>query len=119
MEVLQAMDLGDRLVVQSFDVRAREYLHSKYPDVNLSYLTDDKQKEIADILSNLSFTPRWWSPNYKVVTPQNVAYCHALGIRVVPWTVDEEKDIRRMADCRVDAVISNYPDRLVQVFREP
>ena len=119
MEVLQAMDLGDRLVVQSFDVRALEYLHSKYPDVNLSYLTDDKQKEIADILSNLSFTPRWWSPNYKVVTSQNVAYCHALGIRVVPWTVDEEKDIRRMADCRVDAVISNYPDRLVQVFREP
>ncbi len=118
MELLMSMNLGDRLVVQSFDVRALEYVHSKYPEVNLSYLTGDKEKEIADILSNLSFKPCWWSPNYKVVTHQNVAYCHALGIRVVPWTVDEEKDILRMADCRVDAIISNYPDRLVKLFRE-
>ena len=117
MEVLLAMNLGDRLVVQCFDVRSLEYLHAKYPEVNLSYLTNRDEKDIASILSNLSFKPRWWSPHYKVVTQANVAYCHALGIRVVPWTVDEEKDILRMADCRVDAVISNYPDRLIKVFR--
>jgi len=117
MEVLLPMDLGDRLVVQSFDTRALEYVHSKYPEVNLSYLTGEKEKEIADILSNLSFTPRWWSPHHSAVTRQNVAYCHALGIRVVPWTVDKEEDIRRMADCKVDAIISNYPDRLVNLFR--
>ena len=117
MEVLLAKGLGDRLVVQTFDVRALEYLHQKYPQVELSYLTED-ETEIAQILSQISFTPRWWSPNHEVVTRENVAYCHALGIKVVPWTVDKEDDIARMVECGADAIISNYPDRLIQVVRQ-
>ena len=117
MPVLLSKNLGDRLVVQCFDVRALEYLHANYPDVNLSYLTDEDEKEISAILANLSFTPRWWSPHFSVVTRENVAYCHALGIKVVPWTVDNPEDIRRIADTGADAIISNYPDRLIAVLR--
>ena len=115
--LLQSKGLGDRLVVQSFDVRALEYIHEHYPEIQLSYLTDEDEKDIAAILSNLSFTPRWWSPHFSVVTKQNVAYCHAMGIKVVPWTVDEPKDIRRMVSCGADAIISNYPDRLITEVR--
>lgn len=115
--LLLSKGLGDRLVVQSFDVRALEYIHAHYPEVELSYLTDEKQPDIAAILQQLSFRPRWWSPHYSVVTRHNVAYCHALGIRVVPWTVDDPDEIARMASCGADAVISNYPDRLLEVLR--
>ena len=118
MDVLLAMNLGDRLTVQSFDTRALEYIHAKYPQVALSYLTVERDKEISDILSNLSFMPKWWSPHYSVVTSQNVAYCHALGIKVVPWTVDNTEDITHMVKCGVDAIISNYPDLLVAICRE-
>ena len=117
MELLLSKHLGDRLVVQTFDVRALEYIHAKYPQVELSYLTED-ETEIAAILSQISFTPRWWSPNHEVITRENVAYCHALGIKVVPWTVDKEDDIARMVSCGVDAIISNYPDRLIKLVRK-
>ena len=117
LPLLISKNLGDRLVVQCFDRRALEYMHQKYPEVKLSYLTDEDEKEISAILSNLSFQPEWWSPHFSVVTKENVAYCHALGIKVVPWTVDEVEDIRRIADCGVDAIISNYPDRLINVLR--
>ncbi len=113
---LLSKNLGDRLVVQSFDVRALEYIHRKWPDVILSYLTED-QDDIVKILSQLSFTPTWWSPNYQVVTRTNVAYCHGMGIKVVPWTVDDPAEIQRMVDCGSDAIISNYPDRLIDVVR--
>ena len=116
LEVLLSKNLGDRLVIQCFDVRALNYMHQKYPQVHLSYLTD-KEPEIADLLALLDFKPTWWSPNYSVVTPENVAYCHALGIRVVPWTVDDKAEMKRLADCGVEAIISNYPDRLIEVFR--
>lgn len=116
MELLLSKNLGDRLVVQTFDVRALEYVHEKWPEVQLSYLTED-ETEIATILSQISFLPTWWSPNHEVVTRENVAYCHALGVRVVPWTVDDPDEMRRMADCGVEAIISNYPDRLIEVFR--
>jgi len=115
--LLLSKNLGDRLVVQSFDVRSLEYIHKKWPQVVLSYLTEN-QDDIVDILSKISFTPTWWSPNFEVVTRTNVAYCHGLGIKVVPWTVDEPEDIARMVEVGSDAIISNYPDRLISVVRE-
>ncbi len=114
--MLLGKNLGDRLIVQTFDRRALEYIHTKWPDVILSFLTED-EKDIEEILGSISFSPQWWSPNHEVVTPENVAYCHKRGIKVVPWTVDEPRDIRRMASCGVDAIISNYPDRLIEILR--
>ena len=72
---------------------------------------------ITDPSTKLSFKPVWWSPNHEVVTRTNVAYCHGLGIKVVPWTVDEPDDIRRMVEVGSDAITSNYPDRLIEVVR--
>ena len=51
------------------------------------------------------------------MTRTNVAYCHGLGIKVVPWTVDDPEEIQRMVDVGSDAIISNYPDRLIEVVR--
>ena len=114
--LLLSKNLGDRLVVQSFDVRALRYIHEKYPKVKLSYLTENEEN-LPELLDAMGFLPEWWSPHFSVVTPSNVAYCHALGIRVVPWTVDDPAIIRKMLDCEVDAIISNYPDRLIEVCR--
>ena len=114
--LLLSKNLGDRLVVQCFDVRALNYMRAKYPEVKLSYLTS-KVKDVVQLLGKLDFTPEWWSPHYEDVTTENVAYCHALGVKVVPWTVDEKSDIQKMADYGVDAIISNYPDRLIEVLR--
>ena len=116
MEVLLSKNLGKRLIVQSFDTRALEYVHQHYPAVILSYLTED-QTEIENILPQISFKPQWWSPNHEVVTPENVAYCHKRGIKVVPWTVDDPAEIQRMVDCGADAIISNYPDRLLEIVK--
>lgn len=35
---------------------------------------------------------------------------HELGIRVHPWTVDEEADLRKLIDLGTDAIITNRPD---------
>jgi len=114
--LLLSKNLGDRLIVQTFDTRALEYIHEKYPEVILSYLTEDEDN-IETILTQISFKPDWWSPNFEVVTPENVKYCHDRGIKVVPWTVDNPEDIKRIADYGVEAIISNYPDRLIEILR--
>ena len=92
-------------------------MHEKWPELILSYLTEGDETDVEAILGNLSFKPGWWSPEYTMITPENVQYCHDRGIKVVPWTVDEPEDIRRMADCGVEAIISNYPDRLIEIVR--
>ena len=116
--LLLSKNLGDRLIVQSFDTRALNYIHEKWPEITLSYLTEPFDGgNIEKLLGNLDFVPQWWSPESHVVTKKNVAWCHAHGIGVVPWTVDSKAEMRRMVKCGVEAIISNYPDRLIEVVR--
>ena len=116
--LLLSKNLGDRLIVQCFDTRALNYMHEKWPELTLSYLTEDYDGgDIEALLQNLDFVPQWWSPESSVVTPENVAWCHEHGIGVVPWTVDDPAEMRRLVDCGVEAIISNYPDILIETVR--
>ena len=107
----------ERLIVQCFDTRALEYMHTNWPELTLSFLTEAEGFTVEDIMEQPSFTPAWWSPEHSEVTPENVAWCHERGIKVVPWTVDEPEEMLRLVDCGVDAIISNYPDILIATVR--
>lgn len=113
IEVLLSKQLGDRLVVQCFDTRALNYMHSKYPDVKYSYLIPEDVTDVQAALSMLDFTPSWVSPHYSLTDKELVRDCHEKGMRIVPWTVDQDEDIKRMLSFGVDAIISNYPDRVL------
>ena len=117
VEVLKSFNLGERLVVQCFDLRALEYMHEKYPELILSYLVDKGEGEYEDYMSKLSFTPQWVSPHYSLVNEDMLEKAHADGVRVVPWTVDKQETIDEMIRLHVDAIISNYPNRLLKSTR--
>ena len=114
---LHSKHLGDRLVVQSFDVRALNYMHEKYPEFILSYLVDAKAGEFDTFMAKLKFTPQWLSPHFSITDEALVQKCREKGIKIVPWTVDKPEDITRILDLKVDAIISNYPDRVLQQTR--
>jgi glycerophosphoryl diester phosphodiesterase len=52
-----------------------------------------------------------WSPFWRNVTAELVRESHALGLKVIPWTVNDPAAIARMLDLGVDGLITDYPDR--------
>jgi glycerophosphoryl diester phosphodiesterase len=46
---------------------------------------------------------------HRLVTESSVAKCHAAGLPVLTWTVDEPEDLARVVIAGVDGVISNDP----------
>jgi glycerophosphoryl diester phosphodiesterase len=40
-----------------------------------------------------------------------VAEAQALGLKVVPWTVNDPNEMARLIEQKVDGLITDYPDR--------
>lgn len=115
--VIASLNLGERLIVQSFDDRALNYLHEKYPEFTLSYLVRDHDTDFDKFMGLLNFTPEWLSPPHQNVTAEFLAEARARGMKVVTWTVDETDEIKRLMDLKVDGIISNHPDSLLLMTR--
>ncbi len=115
----------DRIVIQSFDFRVLKYWHERYPEIRLAALIEN-QKSIDDNLAELGFIPSVYSPDFKLLTNERVKYLHSKNfgltaqqkesklkskLRVIPWTVNEEKDMLVMKGMGVDGFITDYPNR--------
>jgi len=104
----------NRFNIQSFDVRILETIKKYDPKVRLVYLVEEVELS-SEIIKNLSFTPEAISPDFGLLTPELVESYHQMGIKVIPWTVNEPADMQRMIDWGVDGIISDYPDRLLEI----
>ncbi len=59
-----------------------------------------------------------WSPNFASVTRARIEEARALGLAVLPWTVNEPADMARLIDWGVDGLITDYPDRARKVMAD-
>lgn len=53
----------------------------------------------------------------RVVSPRFVRHAHEAGVAVRVWTVNEDRDMRRLIGWGVDAIISDRPDVAVELVR--
>jgi len=115
--VLKQFKIENRVFIQSFDVRPLQYLHSHYPQLKTSYLlSKNNLNTLQQNLEKLGFTPNVLSPEYPMVTPELVKTAKKQKMSVIPWTVDNEADMRKLISFQVDGIITNYPNRLQKLL---
>jgi glycerophosphoryl diester phosphodiesterase len=100
----------ERIVIQSFDFRVLKYWHEKHPEVRLAALVENS-KSAEKNLSDLGFKPSIYSPNFKLLNREKVLALQRQKIRVIPWTVNEIADMKKMRSFGVDGFITDYPNR--------
>lgn len=114
MDVIKSKGVTDRVIIQSFEPRTLQVLHQQMPQVKTAYLISLGNYDTA--IKQLGFTPTIISPEQKIVTADMVAAAHKNNVLVIPWTVNDETAMKTLADMKVDGLISDYPDKLVQLF---
>jgi glycerophosphoryl diester phosphodiesterase len=76
----------------------------------------------ADVFSPVHGFPQMGKvtdPGYKpYVTKDMVRDAHRNGIKVVPWTIDDQPTMNKLIDDGVDGIITDYPDRLRDVTKK-
>jgi len=107
----------ERVVIQSFDFRILKYFNKTYPHVRLAALVEKvpNPKAARETLNSLGFTPSIYSPDMLLLDKETISIMHKKKIRVIPWTVNEIEDMKRLKSWGVDGLITDYPNRAAEI----
>lgn len=115
VETLSRYDYIDRSILQSFDFRTLEAAKPLTGKLRRAALFEtDKKFCHKAVEMNAHFA----SPSYDLLTEDEVEYCHEHGVQVAPWTVNDEAAWGQVIDLGVDAIITDYPRKLVSYLSE-
>jgi glycerophosphoryl diester phosphodiesterase len=97
-----------KITLQSFDERIIREINEKYPMFQTAYLVEEGN--VFDNITSLNSVPKIYSPYYKLLDSLQVKQAHDMGMKVIPWTVNEFKDMQMLLDMGVDGIITDYPN---------
>ena len=115
MQVIKENEMEDKINIQSFDPTPLNILHKKFPKIEIAYLVS--KGSIQNNLKLLDFKPQIYSPYFKLIKNKKVIdSLKKLNMKIIPWTVNNEDDIKQMIKLQVDGIITDYPERVLNVL---
>jgi len=109
--------VAGRTTIQSFDFRTLAVVQREAPEIATAYLTSGKKGEAVPRMVHEA-KGAIWSPSFQDLDLRALAVAHELRLKVIPWTVNEPADIRRVLEIKVDGIISDYPDRVLEELKK-
>lgn len=112
MIIAAEYDVVERITLQSFDHRVLWAVKAAYPDVQIAVLTN-RQRPQFDIYAEHG--TEIWSPNYTQITETDIVHAHENEILIIPWTINDADDMRKLIAWGVDGIITDRPDILLNL----
>jgi glycerophosphoryl diester phosphodiesterase len=103
------------IVVASFDHRAVAELSRRRCGFDLGITFTGMISGVGDYAKRIGAT--WIFPQFHWLDEDEVRAAHDAGLKVVPWTVNRERDWQRMRDLGCDGVITDLPAEAVEWCR--
>jgi glycerophosphoryl diester phosphodiesterase len=124
-QLIRKHGMADQVLVVSFHEEATREFRELCPEV----VTGTTQNEVIALFAlSKPFLEAVYSPaagavqvpefrsGLHVITPRFVDAAHKRGLQVHAWTINDEADMQRLIDLGVDGIITDYPDRLLQIL---
>ncbi len=117
--LVRERSLYDQILVSSFDVGSITRVREVDNRVPTAWLTTIVPEPAAVVASLVEAGHRALHPYDALVDAGLVDACHAAGIDVNVWTVDDPERMRVLADMGVDGICTNVPDVALRVLGRP
>jgi glycerophosphoryl diester phosphodiesterase len=141
VKVVREAKMEKRVAIQSFDWRTLSVVRKMAPEIETVALTTQRPNggnvqvgatgaspslgglDVDDFGGSVPKVVKAsgalvWSPNYGDFAAAQVEEAHRLGLKVIPWTINEPADMEKFIDMGVDGIITDRPDRLREVLKK-
>jgi glycerophosphoryl diester phosphodiesterase len=116
LAVIRKHKLESRVILQSFDFRTLHAMKRLAPEIKLAALYEGTPRPFVEIAKEAGAPII--SPNYSLVTAEQVRAAHAAGIQVIPWTPNTVPEWDALIQAGVDAIITDDPASLIAHLRK-
>ena len=136
---IRAAGMEKRSMIESFDWRSLKAVQTEAPEIPTVYLSA-RQSWLDNIRAADPSGSPWtadvqfaaygsvpkmvkaaggkiWSPYFGDLDVEQLAEAHALGLKVIVWTVNRPAQVESMLDLGVDGLISDRPDLVREAMR--
>ena len=114
LKELKEFKVLTRSVLISFDEPSLALCHKISPTTATGFLYSDFLYDALDRAKNLKVNHIL--PRKDRVTGDLVSEAHDAGMAVMAWTADRLDEFRKLVIWGVDAIATNYPDRLIEFY---
>jgi len=141
VDQVKASKAVDRTAIQSFDWRTLREAKRIAPEIATACLTIETSNTDTvrrgdpvpspwlgglDLKAHGGSLPRLaqaagcaiWSPFWRNLTPESLAESQKLGLKVIPWTVNDPAEMVRLIERKVDGLITDYPEQALAILAE-
>src|SRR5262249_40245216 len=115
-KVIRQHEMESRCIVQSFDFRTLRAMKRLAPNLRLSALWEGAARPFPEIAKEAFASIV--SPEFPLVTPEQVKAAHDAKLEVVPWTANSPADWQKLIEAGVDAIISDDPAALIAYLKQ-
>jgi glycerophosphoryl diester phosphodiesterase len=123
--LIREYEREDWVIIPSFSEKAMREFRAACPEV--ATMGVESEVRLYFILNTAMISGTWQPstqafavPEYfgdlHVLTPSFVANSKEHNVRVYPWTINSEEDMRRMIDLGVDGIITDYPSLAMEII---
>ena len=141
IEAVRRLDMAQRTSIQSFDWSALLAAKRLAPEIETACLTS-QSGSLDNIRAAGQHPSPWlagfnlqdyahslprlvkaagcdtWLPYHGDLRAALVKEAHALGLKVIPWTINSRLNMNQAIDMEVDGLITDYPDRAREAMAE-
>ena len=112
--LIREYGLTDQVILSSFNHRSIRLVKELAPELCCGFLVMSWLDQPGEYTASRGV--ECYHPLFLSLDQETMEELHGRGIRVNTWTVNDIESIRQMAELGVDAVISNFPDRVAEVL---
>lgn len=112
VELIRKYAHPQKTLISAFDTQTLTKVFELYPEAQLGFLYNRTQDEESRHNCPIEVV----KPQFRLASRELISDVHSEGLRVFAWTVNDKPEMKRLLQLGVDAIITDYPEKLAAVL---